>query len=111
MSVEFNSNRAEIQRKFNDNKRKTLTMIGEKQKEIAALEITDLGAVDTGLMRTSNGYRVGENEVIVGNTVSYAIYVNGGTRRMPARPFLENSVLNHMDTYRQIVIDNMGAIP
>ena len=109
LMAEFKSNKAAVLAKYNANKKRTLTMIALKWHEIVGLEITNLGVVDTGLLRTSSRYRINEDDVIVGNTVNYAIYNELGTRKMKARPFLRNSVMNHKGTYKQIAQDNLGS--
>lgn len=108
MSADFKSNRAAVETRFQANLTRCLTAIGLKQNEIAVNEITDMGAVDTGRMRASNVFRLGDKEVIVSNTAGYSIFVTLGTRKMAARPFMQNSINNHMGTYRQIVNETMG---
>jgi len=109
MAAEFTSNRPAVQSQFDANVSRCLTAIGLKQNELAAKEITDMNAVDTGRMRASNSYRLGDKEVIVGNTAYYAIYVNFGTRTMKGRPFLQNSVYNYNAEYQAIIKQYIGA--
>lgn len=46
--------------------------------------------VDTGRLRTSIGYRMGNMEASVGtHNVKYATFVHEGTSKMRARPFLK----------------------
>jgi len=118
MSTEFVSNKAAVQAQFNSNMTKCLTAIGLKQNEIVVDEMDSLiynqppaksGYVRKGRLRGGSGYRVGSDEVIVGNSVNYAIYVNCGTRYVPARPFMENSIFKHTETYKQICQDTLGS--
>lgn len=44
--------------------------------------------VDTGRLRSSITSRIEESTGVIGTTVEYASYVEFGTDRMPARPFL-----------------------
>jgi HK97 gp10 family phage protein len=44
--------------------------------------------VDTGRLRSSIAYTAGENSCTVGTNVNYAEYVEFGTRKMGAQPFL-----------------------
>ncbi|MCL1924031.1 MAG: hypothetical protein FWF50_00440 [Defluviitaleaceae bacterium] len=137
MDVKFTSNKKAVLQQFDRNVGKTLTAIGMKQQELAALEITDMGIVDTGLLRASNGYQVNlaNQEVMVGNSVSYAPFIEFGTgvhaelgqgRQTPwtyfdelnqqfvttsgmeARPFLRNSILKYEEDYKEIVNAFMG---
>jgi len=114
MDVTFRDNSAAVLAAFERAKGKALAMIGLKADEIQAMEISiqprfgggsGMGAVDTGLMRASVGHQVNQqnSEVIVGNSADYAIYVTMGTWKMPKRPFLQNTLLNYGDDYRDMV--------
>jgi len=110
MGADFKSNRSAVEAQLNGNVVKCLFAIGMKWKELVVKEITDMEAVDTGRMRASNTYRVAEQtrETVVGNTAYYSIYVNCGTRRTKGRPFMQNSVLNYSEQYKQIVHTMLG---
>jgi len=108
MDAEFKSNKAAVQAQFNKNLKKCLMEIGLEQRKNAIKEINDMGAVDTGLMRASNSFTVGEKDVTCGNTVKYAPFVALGTHRMRARPFLQNSILNYVYAYREIAVKHLG---
>ena len=113
--VRFIDNSERVKKEFNRLIGKALTAIGIEWQRIATLEINAMpnfgtgagrGAVDTGLMRASNEYIVNVDaaEVIVGNTVNYALYVTYGTWKMPQRPWFQNSVLNYKKEFENIVI-------
>ncbi len=51
-----------------------------------------LAPVDTGRLRDSLATAVGSNEVIVGTNVEYAPYVEYGTSRSVAQPFLRPAI-------------------
>jgi HK97 gp10 family phage protein len=71
---------------------------GEVAKELTRVTIRvhrrakQLAPVDTGRLRASVTYEVGRDSqglvALVGTDVSYGPYVELGTRRMSARPFL-----------------------
>lgn len=44
-----------------------------------------------------------ENSVYIGSNVEYAKYVEGGTMKMPARPYLRPAIVNHVDEYKALV--------
>ena len=92
-----------------------------------------MGAIDTGRLRASISFvtpnkqsgfvegRVKEsrdsdtmsgtaekNTVMVGTNVEYAPFVELGTVKMTARPFLGNAINNHQDDYKEIVEAIMG---
>lgn len=89
-------------------------VIAEKdQAVLRALEAIGLQAegyaklkapVDTGRLRNSLTHEVAENEdaVYIGTAVEYAPYVEFGTRRAKAQPFLRPAVENHLDEYEAI---------
>lgn len=58
--------------------------------------------VDTGRLRNSIDHAADEDTMYVGTNVEYAAYVEMGTSRMKAQPYLEPSLANHLDEYRQI---------
>lgn len=80
----------------------------------AALEEVGLAAegfakrlcpVDTGRLRNSITHvtRPDDNAVYIGTNVEYAPYVEYGTARQEAQPFLRPAATRHGDTYRTIV--------
>lgn len=65
--------------------------------------------VDTGNLRNSITHAVesGEDAVYVGTNVEYAPYVEMGTRRTAAQPFLRPAATEHGSTYRGILKRNL----
>ena len=65
--------------------------------------------VDTGNLRNSISHAVesGEDAVYIGTNVEYAPYVELGTRRMAAQPFLRPAATEHGSTYRSILKRNL----
>lgn len=68
--------------------------------------------VITGRLRNSIEYKLGSNvgsniKVYIGTNVSYAPFVELGTRKSPAYPFLKPSALEHADEYREILKDSL----
>lgn len=61
--------------------------------------------VDTGRLRASIAHQVlpGEQTVHIGTDVPYAPYVELGTSRSAAQPFLRPSVTEHTVVYRDIL--------
>lgn len=84
-----------------------LEAVGLQAEGNAVTEITSLGAVDTGRLRASISHASDENSAYIGTNVEYAPYVELGTRKMAARPFLKNAVANYTDEYKQIVEDGL----
>nr|DAT75803.1 MAG TPA: putative tail component [Caudoviricetes sp.] len=95
-----------------DNRREVADAID--QALAAALEEVGLAAegfakrlcpVDTGRLRNSITHvtRPGEKAVYIGTNVEYGPYVEYGTSRQEAQPFLRPAATGHGDTYRAIV--------
>ena len=60
--------------------------------------------VDTGNLRNSIAHEQrDENTEAVGTNVHYAPYVELGTRRMRAKPYLTPAVENHRSEYEKII--------
>ena len=78
-----------------------LTAIGA----VAESHAKDLCPVDTGRLRNSISYAVEESEqaVYIGTNVEYAAYVEMGTSRMKARPYLKPAAENYSDEYRALM--------
>lgn len=61
--------------------------------------------VDTGNLRASITHEVdaGEKAVYIGTNVEYAPYVELGTSKMGAQPFLRPAATEHGSQYRQVI--------
>lgn len=91
-----------------------LIAVGMAAESNAKLEITHAvydkpearsGYVRTGRLRNSLTHEVleGEKAVVVGTDVNYAKYVEAGTMKMAARPYLRPAIVNHIDEYKALV--------
>ena len=58
--------------------------------------------VDTGTLRNSISHAVDDNTAIIGTNVEYAPYVELGTSKMDAQPYLRPAVENHIKEYKEI---------
>lgn len=66
--------------------------------------------VDTGNLRNSITHaQGGEDYEIVGSNVFYAPYVEYGTSRMKAQPYIKPAVEEHVDEYKQIFEEYLKA--
>ena len=59
--------------------------------------------VDTGRLRNSISWAVLDDSVYIGTNVEYAPYVELGTSKMAARPYLRPAVTDHVDKYKAVV--------
>ena len=67
--------------------------------------------VDTGNLRNSITHAVegSEDAVYIGTNVEYAPYVELGTWKMQAQPFLRPAATEHGDQYRQVLKNALGG--
>ena len=130
--VEVHSNMGEHNRKFDKAVEKALRLVGGQAERYAKETISDMGAVDTGFLRNSitfaidgepanialyqddqevqSGVYEGEapkeddknRSVYIGTNVYYAPYVEYGTQKMAARPFLSSSIQNNADSFKEL---------
>lgn len=98
-----------------DNVQKVLNMTDEAAAK--ALEEIGLVAeghakvycpVDTGNLRNSITHTRDESSAYIGTNVEYGPYVELGTSKQKAQPYLKPAVQNHQDEYRTIIKKNMG---
>ena len=85
---------------------RALEMIGLQAEKHAKEALTKQGAVDTGRLRNSVTHQViSETAVAVGTSVEYAPYIEFGTSKMNARPYIKPAVENYQNEYK-IIIEN-----
>ena len=65
--------------------------------------------VDTGNLRNSITNAVDDKSAYVGTNVEYAPYVELGTSRAKAQPFIKPAATEHSDVYKRIVQDELGG--
>ena len=97
--------------KFEDNSKQVLSAVN-RQIEVALTGIgmqcetyaKQLCPVDTGRLRNSLTHEPNSQlkNVTIGTTVEYAPFVEQGTSRQKAQPYLRPAVLNHTEEYKQI---------
>lgn len=72
---------------------------------VAESHAKQLCPVDTGNLRNSITHaQLDENTEIIGTSVSYAAFVELGTVRMKARPYLRPAAENHGPEYKAIIL-------
>ena len=65
--------------------------------------------VDTGNLRNSITHERDRDSAYVGTNVEYAPYVEMGTSRTAAQPFLRPAATDHVDQYRSILKSELGG--
>lgn len=107
MKIKITSHVNEVKAELQSRIPTILEALGLQAEGNAISEITTLGAVDTGRLRGSISHATDSEAAYVGTNVEYAPYVELGTYKMAARPFLKNSVANYTDEYKQIIEDGL----
>lgn len=69
----------------------------------------DLCPVDTGNLRNSITHTSDGKAAYIGTNVTYGKYVELGTVKMAAQPYLRPAAADHAGTYRNIVKDELGG--
>lgn len=59
--------------------------------------------VDTGNLRNSITHTQSENAEYIGTNVEYGPYVEMGTIRTRAQPFIKPALADHVEQYKQII--------
>lgn len=120
--AEVESNMGEHNQNLKKAIERALRLVGGQGERVAKELITEMGAVDTGLLRNSITFAIGgepvnspeyssdsgevtgvyegdapqdhggDHSVYIGTNVYYAPYIEFGTYKMEARPFLSQSI-------------------
>lgn len=106
-TVKFIDRSNEVKAEMNRKIPVILEALGIEGEGNAVSEITRMGAVDTGRLRGSISHAHDDENAYIGTNVEYAPYVEFGTYRMPARPFLRNAVANYTSDYKRIIEDGL----
>lgn len=114
IEVTLTSNKDEILEALGEQLGQAMIAIGMTAESNAKQEITKAvydtpesksGYVRTGRLRNSISYGVDTDEpaVYIGSNVEYAPYVELGTSKMRARPFLKPAVENYGEQYKDLL--------
>ena len=105
IEVNFQTNGEEIGELFEQACERALTRIGLQGESFAKKKCP----VDTGNLRNSisNKVEMSEKSAYIGTNVEYAPYVELGTRKMAAQPFLAPAATEHSGVYKRIIEDEM----
>jgi HK97 gp10 family phage protein len=99
VSAGFVDNSEEVLRLFEEATERALEKIGLVAEGYAK----KLTPVDTGRLRNSISHEVDGQDVYIGTNVEYAPYVEMGTVRTKAQPFLKPAATEHSQTYKGIL--------
>lgn len=89
---------------FRDGLDAALTRALEKVGLVAEGYAKRLCPVDTGRLRNSITHAMeGSEAVVIGTNVEYGPYVELGTSRQKAQPYLRPAAVDHVEEYRRII--------
>ena len=119
IEVTLTSNKDEILEALGEQLGQAMIAIGMAAESNAKQEITKAvydtpesksGYVRTGRLRNSISYGVDTDEpaVYIGSNVEYAPYVELGTSKMRARPYLKPAVENYGEQYKELLQQAMS---
>lgn len=105
-NIVFKDNSKQVLAHMDKNIAQALHRIGIKWLE----KVTPLVPVDTSRLQKSMTYQVDSSNkrVIVGSPVDYSIFVELGTSKMRAQPYLRPSILNYINDYKSEVQKALG---
>jgi HK97 gp10 family phage protein len=103
MSVKVTDNSGQAMSEFRSAMNRALETIGSTAEGYAKVALTEQHAVDTGRLRGSVSHAVDGYSVYIGTNVEYAPYIEFGTSKQKARPYLKPAATEYPKTYRAIV--------
>lgn len=121
ITVQFEDNSEQVLQALQRAARRGLESCGARAETYAKRELSkvkphkvgpDRPNVITGRLRNSISHALGSNvgnnmQVYIGTNCSYSGYVELGTRKMPAYPYLKPAATEHTDEYRSILKDSL----
>jgi len=121
MTVEFQDNSPQVLAALQNATRRGLEACGAMAESYAKQELSKSKPhkrgpsrpnVITGRLRNSISHTLGSNvgseiAVYIGTNVSYAPFLELGTRKMDPYPFLKPAATEHTDEYRNILKDSL----
>lgn len=103
MEIKVTSHLGDIMSASNAQILKGMIQCGMVAEGHAKIELTNSGAVDTGNLRNSINHTENEKIMKVSTSVEYAPFIELGTVKMRARPYLKPAIANHVDEYVTIL--------
>jgi len=103
--VKFRSNKRQVKQRMQKANERMLNAVGIAAREHVKL----LTPVDTGMLRASIGYASDDKSVIVGSeltTEDYPVYVELGTSRMDAQPYIEPGIKLNRSNLKKVAERN-----
>lgn len=103
MQIAAEDHTKDILKALNDAKQRGLNAIGM----VAERHAKEAAPVDTGRLRNSITWTTDGDAAYIGTNVEYAPYVELGTHRTKAKPFLKPAATEHGAEYRELMKKSM----
>lgn len=103
--VKYTSNRKQVVKAMENANKNMLGAIGRAAEGYVKL----MTPVETGNLRDSVSFKVKDDAVYVGSTLTsedYPIFIEKGTSRMPAQPYISTGVKNNLAQLKKIAEGN-----
>lgn len=110
MIYSYKDNTDVVLKGLSDAVERSLTRIGLAAEGYAKKNLYPGHGLDTGNLRNSitNEVQSSEKAVYIGTNVEYAAYVELGTTRTKAKPYLKPAAAEHSAVYKRIIEEEMG---
>ena len=95
------SNKDQFERKVESDIQRALGTMGR----VGVNNIKSGCPVDTGLLRLSNDFELDKHSIIFYNSAYYAPFVEFGTVRNGANPFMRKGINNSISQFNQIIME------
>lgn len=102
-NVKLFDNSDEVRSVFDEAIERALEEVGLAAEGYAKLACP----VDTGRLRNSISHTQDDRAAYIGTNVEYGPYVEFGTSRQRAKPYIKPAVVDHVDEYKKIVERNL----
>lgn len=108
MEIKIKDNSGLVKEEMHEAVLRSLEICGLTGESYAKINLTNNRSVDTGNLRNSMTHTVvesnrGEQSAYIGTNVEYSGFVELGTSRSKAKPYLKPAVTDHVDEYREII--------
>lgn len=111
MKVTFTSHTSEIISALEEAEERALEIIGGTAAAHAQEVITRNRSVVTGTLRRSMRHKLeGEKTVAIGSHVEYAPYVELGTSRAKAKPYIRPAIMDNLAEYKEIAEGELSEL-
>jgi HK97 gp10 family phage protein len=96
--IQLVSRAGKFKRQLDENQKAALELTGELLKKYMDNDTP----VDTGVLKSNNMAEIIRNELTLYNNTPYAKFVEFGTYKMRAQPFMRPAALNHTREIKEI---------